>query len=64
MMTNFITKLPNTRLQNDAILVVLDKLTKYTHFILINTCHKIANIANICMKFVIGDVIGETTVSK
>ena len=47
---NFITKLPKRRLKNDVIMVVVDKLTKETHFILVKTTHKAANIANIYMK--------------
>ena len=47
---DFIGKLPKTRLQNDAIMVVVDKLTKATHFIPVKTTHKATNIANIYMK--------------
>ena len=47
---DFITKLPNMRLQNDVIMVVVDKLTKEAHFIPVKTTHKVANIANIYMK--------------
>ena len=47
---DFITRLPKTRLQNDAIMVVVDKLTKAAHFIPVKTTHKAANIANIYMK--------------
>ena len=47
---DFITKLPKMRLQNDAIMVVVDKLTKATNFIPVKTTHKEANIANIYMK--------------
>ena len=47
---DFITKLPNTKLQNDAIMVVVDKLTKEAHFIPIKKTHKADNIANIYMK--------------
>ena len=46
----FITKLPKMRLKNDAIMVVVDKLTKSTHCIPVNTTHKEANITNIYMK--------------
>jgi hypothetical protein len=31
-------------------MVVVDKLTKSTHFILVNTTHKVENIAKISMK--------------
>ena len=47
---DFITKLPQMRLQNYAIMVVVDKLTKETHFIPVKTTHKATNIANIYMK--------------
>ena len=47
---DFITKLPKTRLKNDVIMVVVDKLTKEAHFILVKTTHKATNIANIYMK--------------
>ena len=45
-----ITKFPETRLYNDAIMVVVDKLTKVAHFILVKTTHKETNIADIYMK--------------
>ena len=47
---DFITKLPKTRFQNDAIMVVADKLTKETHFIPVKTTHKETHIADIYMK--------------
>jgi len=47
---DFITKLPKTPKQHDAIMVVVDKLTKAAHFIPIKTTHKAANIADIYMK--------------
>ena len=47
---DFIIKLPKMRLQNDVIMVVVNKLTKATHFILVKTNHKETNIANIYMK--------------
>ena len=50
---DFITKLPKTRLQNDAIMVVVDKLTKATHFIPVKTNHKMANITDIYMKEIV-----------
>ena len=37
---DFITKLPKTRSQHDDIMVVVDKLTKAYHFILIKSTHK------------------------
>jgi hypothetical protein len=47
---DFITKLPRTMKQHDSIMVVVDKLTKETHFIPVKTTHKATNIANIYMK--------------
>ena len=49
-MMDFITKLPKTRFQNDAIMVVADKLTKEAHFIPVKTTHKETHIADIYMK--------------
>ena len=49
-MMDFITKLPKTILKNDAIMVVIDKLIKETHFIPVNTTHKETNIIDIDMK--------------
>jgi hypothetical protein len=37
---DFITKLPMTVKQHDSITMVVDKLTKETHFISVNTTHK------------------------
>jgi hypothetical protein len=45
-----ITKLPKIVKQHDFIMVVVDKFTKETHFILVNTTHKETNIAEIYMK--------------
>ena len=47
---DFIANLPKTILKNDVIMVVVDKLTKATHFIPIEKSHKAINIANIYMK--------------
>ena len=47
---DFNTKLPKTRFQNDAIMVVVDKLIKVAHFIPVKTTHKATNNANIYMK--------------
>jgi hypothetical protein len=49
----FITKLPRTMKQHDSIMVVVDKLTKETHFIPIKTTHKETHIAKIYMKEVV-----------
>jgi prephenate dehydrogenase len=36
--------------QHDSIMVVVEKLTKAAHFILVKTTHKTTNIAEIYMK--------------
>jgi hypothetical protein len=50
---DFITKLPRTMKQHYYIMVVVDKSTKFAHFILMKTTHKAASIANIYMKGVV-----------
>jgi hypothetical protein len=50
---DFITKLPRTMKKHDSIMVVVDKLTKATHFIPVKTTHKETNIAEIYMKEVV-----------
>ena len=47
---DYITKLPKMRWKNDVIMVVVDNLTKATHFIPVKTTHKAANVADIYMK--------------
>jgi hypothetical protein len=47
---DFITGLPRTSKQHDAIMVVVDKLTKAAHFIPLKTTHKEVNVADIYMK--------------
>ena len=47
---DFITGFPKNQKQNDSIMVVVDKLSKETHFIHVKTTHKDANIADIFMK--------------
>jgi hypothetical protein len=47
---DFITKMLKTVKQHDFIMVVVDKLTKETHFILVKTTHMETNIAYIYMK--------------
>jgi hypothetical protein len=46
----FITGLPRTNKQHDSIIVVVDKLTKASHFVHVKTTHTMANIAEIFMK--------------
>ena len=50
VMIDFITALPRTNRQHDSIMVVVEKLTKATHFILVKSTHKAANIEEIYMK--------------
>jgi hypothetical protein len=47
---DFITKLPKTTKQHDSIMVVVDKLTKASHFILVKLTHKATNIVDIYMR--------------
>jgi hypothetical protein len=47
---DFITKLPRTTMQHDSIMVVVDTLTKVSHFIPFKLTHKESNIAGIYMR--------------
>ena len=47
---DFITRLPKNQNLNDSIIVVVDKLSKATHFIPVKTVYKDANIADIFLK--------------
>jgi hypothetical protein len=47
---DFITELPRTSKQHDAIMVVVDKLTKPSHFIPMKTTHKTTNVVDIYMR--------------
>jgi hypothetical protein len=47
---DFITKLPRTRKHHDSIMVVMDKLTKATHFIPMKITHKETNVVDIYMR--------------
>ena len=42
--------LPRNQNLNDSIMVVVDKLSKATHFIPVKTTYKAANIADIFLK--------------
>jgi hypothetical protein len=46
----FITRLPNSTKNNDAIMVVVDKLSKSTHFIPVKSTYKAIDIAQVFMK--------------
>jgi hypothetical protein len=47
---DFITGLPKLTNQNDAIMVVVEKLSKSAHFVSVKSTFKVINIANIFMK--------------
>ena len=47
---DFITRFPNTWTQHDPIMVVVDKLTKESHFIPVKSTYKADAIAKIFMK--------------
>jgi hypothetical protein len=47
---DFITKLPRTNKQHDYIMVVVDKLTKFSHFIPVKFTHKESNVVDIYMR--------------
>jgi hypothetical protein len=47
---DFIMGLPRTDKQHDSIMVVVDKLMKDAHFILLKTTHKATNVVDIFMK--------------
>jgi hypothetical protein len=47
---DFITKIPKNNRKHDSIMVVVDKLSKPAHFILVKLTHKEANIDDIYMR--------------
>jgi hypothetical protein len=47
---DFITGFPRTSKQHDSIMVVVDKLTKATHFIPLKTTHRAVDVADIFLK--------------
>ena len=47
---DFVTGLPKNQNLNDSIMVVVDKLSKATHFIPVKTTYKAANIVDIFLK--------------
>jgi hypothetical protein len=47
---DLITKLPRTRKQHNSIMVVVDKLTKDAHFILVKLIQKETNVVDIYMR--------------
>jgi hypothetical protein len=50
---DFITKLPRKNKQHDSIMVVVDKLTKATHFIPVKLTHKTTKIVDIYMREIV-----------
>ena len=47
---DFITSLPKNFNQNKSIMVVVDKLSKESHFIIVKSTYKYVNIVDIFMK--------------
>jgi hypothetical protein len=47
---DFITGFPRASKLHDSIMVVVDKITKSSHFIPLKTTHKVADVANIFIK--------------
>ena len=47
---DFVTGLPKNQKHNNSIMVVVDKLSKATHFIIVKTTYTTANIVDIFMK--------------
>ena len=47
---DFITSLPKSKKQNDSIFIVIDKLSKATHFIPVKSTYKAVNIVDIFLK--------------
>jgi hypothetical protein len=47
---DFITGFPKTQRQNNSIMVVIDKLSKYAHFIRVKSTYKTINIGEFFMK--------------
>jgi hypothetical protein len=47
---DFITKMPRTNKKHDSIMVVVDKIIKVAHFILVNLTHKETNTLDVYTK--------------
>ena len=47
---DFIIDIPKSKKKNDSIFVVIEKLSKATHFILVNLTYKAVNIVDIFLK--------------
>jgi hypothetical protein len=50
IMMNFISKFPRSSKQHDSIMVVVEKLTKDAHFVLVKSTYKTTNIVDIYMR--------------
>jgi len=50
---DFVTSLPNTPKVHDAIWLILDKLTKLAHFILINISFPVSQLAEIYIREIV-----------
>jgi hypothetical protein len=50
ILLDFITGFPKNQKQNDSIMVVIDKISKFAHFIPLRSTFKAINIAEIFMK--------------
>jgi hypothetical protein len=50
VLTMDFTKLPRINKQHDSIMVVVDKVTKATHFVPVKLTHKTTNIVDVYMK--------------
>jgi hypothetical protein len=46
---DFIVGLPRTQAGYDSIWVIVDRLTKVSHFILVKASYSYANLAELCM---------------
>ena len=51
---DFITGIPKNFKQHDSIMVVVDKLSKTIHFILVKSTYKVVNIVDIFIKKIFG----------
>ena len=50
---DFVTSLPNTPRENDAIWVIVDRLTKSTYFLPINISFPVAQLAEIYIREIV-----------
>jgi hypothetical protein len=50
IMMDFITKLPRSSKQHDSIMVIVDNLTKASHFVPVKSTYKASNIVDIYMR--------------